>query len=54
MLAWKRIQGSALSRDGKWLAYRAVPNEGEGEVVVRQTQGDKEYKFPGGGGFGRP
>lgn len=52
-LSWKRIGNTALSRNGQWFAYRVGPAEGEGQVIVRQTQGDKEHKFPGGeGSFG--
>jgi acetyl esterase/lipase len=51
---WRGIQGVALSPDGQWFAYRAGPAEGDGEVIVRQTKGDKEYKFPAGAsGFGQ-
>jgi len=48
ILAWKSITGTALSTDGQWFAYRLSPIEGDGEVVVRQTKGTKEYKFPAG------
>lgn len=48
ILAWKSISASALSPDGRWFAYRLSPVDGESEVVVRQTQGDKEYRFPVG------
>ncbi len=51
---WQRLGNTALSRDGQWFASRVGPSEGEGEVIVRQTQGTKEYKFPGGeGSFGQ-
>src|SRR5262245_38280178 len=50
--AWKNIRGVVLSNDGQWLAYRLVPNEGDGEVVLRQVQGEKELKFPAGEGRG--
>lgn len=46
--AWKGLRGTALSPDGQWFAYRIGPAEGDGEVVLRQTKGDKEYKFPAG------
>ena len=46
--AWKSIRGVVLSNDGQWLAYRLTPNEGDGEVVLRQVQGEKELKFPAG------
>jgi dipeptidyl aminopeptidase/acylaminoacyl peptidase len=53
ILAWRRMMGASLSRDGRWLAYRVVPAEGNGEVIVRETQGEKEHKFPAGSGFGQ-
>jgi dipeptidyl aminopeptidase/acylaminoacyl peptidase len=45
---WPGLRGTALSPNGEWFAYRQGPAEGDGEVVVRQTKGDKEYKFPAG------
>lgn len=48
ILAWKGIRNAAVSHDGKWLAYRLSPNEGDGEVVLRAVQGDKELRFPAG------
>ncbi len=53
-LSWKGIGGTALSNDGQWFAYRLSPAEGDGDVILRQTKGDKEFKFPAGGrGFGQ-
>jgi dipeptidyl aminopeptidase/acylaminoacyl peptidase len=49
---WRGISGAGLSPDGKWLGYRVAPNEGDGEVVLRATTGDKETKWPAGSGFG--
>ncbi len=46
ILAWKSIGSSILSDDGQWFAYGLSPNKGDSEVIVRQTKGDKEYKFP--------
>jgi dipeptidyl aminopeptidase/acylaminoacyl peptidase len=57
ILAWKNIGTPMVSSDGRWFAYRLSPIEGDSEVVVRQTQGDKEYRFPVGdvrGGAGGP
>jgi len=45
IMAWKGISGNALSENGEWFGYRVGPAEGESEVVIRQTKGDKEYKF---------
>lgn len=48
ILAWKSIRSTALSNNGQWFAYRLSPNKGDSEVIIRQTKGDKEYKFPVG------
>lgn len=45
--AWKSIRGTSLSQDGAWFAYTVAPNEGDAEVIVRQTaKGGKELRFP--------
>src|SRR5436190_1521572 len=38
-LAWKRIRSAVLSPNGEWLAYFLAPAEGDGELVLRRTQG---------------
>jgi dipeptidyl aminopeptidase/acylaminoacyl peptidase len=48
---WRSIRGAALSPDGVWFAHRVGPAEGDGELILKATKGDKEIKFPGGGGF---
>ncbi len=59
LLGWKGIRTPALSNDGKWFAYVLAPNEGDAEVVIRNTAaGAKEMRFPigdasAGGGGGR-
>ncbi len=52
ILAWKTLNSPVVSEDGRWLAYRVSPTEGDSEVIVRQLQGDKEYRF-GCGDTGR-
>ncbi|MEE3274382.1 MAG: hypothetical protein VX217_05995, partial [Acidobacteriota bacterium] len=55
IMDWKRIGGARLSVDGSWFAYRLAPAEGNGEIIVRSTQDETEYRFPagsGGAGFG--
>jgi dipeptidyl aminopeptidase/acylaminoacyl peptidase len=47
-LAWKAIGPTAVSPDGKWVGYRYAPNEGDSEIVIRETRGTKEYRFPTG------
>ncbi len=54
ILAWKSAAMALLSTDGRWLAYRISPLDGDSEIVVRQTQGEKEYRFPVGDARGAP
>ena len=42
--SWKSISGQALSRDGRYLAYGLFPQEGDGEVVVRDLKSGQEYR----------
>lgn len=45
--AWKSIRGATLSNDGAWMAYIVAPNEGDAEVIVRQTTaGGTVHRFP--------
>jgi dipeptidyl aminopeptidase/acylaminoacyl peptidase len=46
ILAWKSIRASVISNDGAWFAYMLAPQEGDGEVVIRRTEGEKELRFP--------
>ena len=48
VLAWKSIGSAVVSNDGRWLAYRLSPLEGDGEIVIRATDGAKEMRFPAG------
>src|SRR5262249_6012487 len=41
---WRTILRALLSRDGQWFAYSTARTEGKGELVVRQTRGDKEHR----------
>ena len=50
---WKSIQGAAISNDGKWALYTLAPLVGDGEMIVRATQGTGEYHVPRGY-LGRP
>jgi dipeptidyl aminopeptidase/acylaminoacyl peptidase len=42
--AWRAIQGQVLSQDGKFIAYSVFPEEGEGEIVVRNLASGKEVR----------
>ncbi len=59
---WKRITGTAISPDGKWMTYTYQPNEGDGTLYVKQLDGATVYSGStgaaasggrGGGGGGR-
>jgi dipeptidyl aminopeptidase/acylaminoacyl peptidase len=52
ILAIRAIGLTQLSTNGQWLAYRLSPIQGDSEVVLRATSGDKEMKFPVGEGAG--
>ena len=41
---WRSIQGTQLSRDGRWLVYALAPQDGDGELVVRDLKTDKEFR----------
>lgn len=46
IIAWKSIRGAEVSRDGQWFGYYLTPQEGNGEMIIRETTGDKEFRFP--------
>jgi len=50
---WRSISGTSLSPDGKWVAYSLVPQAGDGELVIRSTDGPREWRVPRGF-IGRP
>ena len=41
---WKSIQGTKVSRDGAWVAYALTPQDGDGELVVRNLKTGVEYR----------
>jgi dipeptidyl aminopeptidase/acylaminoacyl peptidase len=41
---WKAISNQVLSRDGKFLAYALFPEEGDGELVIRDLVTGKEFR----------
>jgi dipeptidyl aminopeptidase/acylaminoacyl peptidase len=41
---WKTISGQVLSHDGRFLAYSLFPEEGDGEIVVRNLATGKEAR----------
>lgn len=45
---WKSVQGTRVSRDGTWLVYTLAPQEGDGELVVRNLKTGAERRHPRG------
>ena len=41
---WRSIQGQAISRDGKFIAYALIPQDGDGEIVVRNLVTGVEWR----------
>src|SRR5215216_2531084 len=46
--SWRSIQGQTLSRDGKFVAYALVPQDGDGEIVVRNLTTGAEWRHTRG------
>ncbi|HMJ63486.1 MAG TPA: prolyl oligopeptidase family serine peptidase, partial [Bryobacteraceae bacterium] len=44
--AWRHIQDQKLSNDGRYLAYALFPQQGNGELVVRDLASGKELRQP--------
>lgn len=43
--SWKSIGASAISSDGSWVLYLEVPQDGDGDLVVKDLEGMKEYRY---------
>jgi dipeptidyl aminopeptidase/acylaminoacyl peptidase len=46
--SWRSIQAQQISRDGKFVAYAYMPQDGDGEVVVRNVASGDEWRAPRG------
>jgi dipeptidyl aminopeptidase/acylaminoacyl peptidase len=46
--SWRSIIAQQISRDGKFVAYAFVPQDGDGEIVVRNIATGVEWKAPRG------
>lgn len=49
---WKSIRSVKVSNDGKWLSILVTPNDGDAELVVRESQGKTVHRFPVGASAG--
>jgi dipeptidyl aminopeptidase/acylaminoacyl peptidase len=45
---WKHIQNQRLSNDGRYLAYAVFPQQGDGELIIRDLKTGKEFHQPVG------
>ncbi len=46
--AWRSFFTPTLSRDGRWLAYSAMPQDGDGDLVIREIATGTERRVPVG------
>jgi dipeptidyl aminopeptidase/acylaminoacyl peptidase len=46
--AWRSIYTPSLTRDGRFLVYSFMPQEGDGEVIVRNLATGQEHREPAG------
>ncbi len=45
---WESIQERVLSDDGKWVAFTVNPQEGDGKLVIKMTNGSNTTEVPRG------
>ncbi len=45
---WNRIEASDLSRDGQWVWWRQAPEQADGELLVRATDGGQVFQVAQG------
>ena len=48
LMKFRQIQGTVISNAGDWVAYAAVPDRGDGEVIVRSTTTAEEFRIERG------
>src|SRR6266481_1987222 len=46
--SWRSFSAQTLSRNGEFLAYGLFPQDGDGEVIVRNLKSGVEWKQPAG------
>lgn len=45
---WRSIATPQLSPDGRWLAYSFMPQDGDGDLIVREVASGREHRVPVG------
>ncbi len=45
---WNRIQNDIISADGRWLAYRLVPGDGDATMILRSLNDDRSLTIERG------
>ena len=46
--SWRSIQAPQISRDGKFVAYAYMPQDGDGEIIVRNIATGVDWRAPRG------
>ena len=46
--SWRSLTGSQISRNGEYVAYSLIPQDGDGEIVVRRLANSLEWRQPRG------
>jgi hypothetical protein len=46
--SWRSLQGAQISRDGRFVAYVMQPQDGDGELFVRNVSTGVEWRSPRG------
>jgi dipeptidyl aminopeptidase/acylaminoacyl peptidase len=46
--SWRSIQAQQISRDGKFVAYAFLPQDDDGEIIVRNVASGAEWRAPRG------
>ena len=46
--SWRSIQAAQISRDGNFVAYAYMPQDGDGEIMVRNLMSGAEWRAPRG------
>lgn len=47
---WKSLRGQTYTQDGAWVAFQIEPQWGDGALAIKQTTGDKAYRYDFGSG----